>query len=328
MGLSRDALRRLAGEPVVVDGNTLDVQTQVMLDSMRRLGIVQSDDVEQSRREMEEDKHAVAPVPPVMESERDVLIGPMRARIYRPKTASAKPGMLVFFHGGGWVFGDLETHDNLCRSLANVAGCSVVSVDYRLAPEAKFPVSVDDAFAATQWAADNAQTLGLDPVRLAVAGDSAGGNLATVVSLMAARSGAIKIVYQVLLYPATDLALTHDSYRRGGQQFNLTTAAMRWFRELYLTAPDEVDDWRASPLRAKEFANMPPAFIATAGCDPLCDEGEAYARLLECNNVPVTLRHFPGQMHGFASMVGFVRAAEEVLADVGAALKQAWARAS
>jgi acetyl esterase len=145
---------------------------------------------------------------------------------------------------------------------------------------------------------------------------------------MAARSGAIKIVYQVLLYPTTDLALTHDSYRRAGQQFNLTTAAMRWFRELYLKGPDEVDDWRASPLRAREFANMPPAFIATAGCDPLCDEGEAYARLLERNNVPVTLRHFPGQMHGFASMVGFVRAAEEVLADVGAVLKQAWARAS
>src|SRR5262249_36093716 len=126
----------------------------------------------------------------------------------------------------------------------------------------------------------------------------------------------------------TDLALTHDSYRRAGQQFNLTTAAMRWFRELYLTGPDEVDDWRASPLRAREFANMPPAFIATAGCDPLCDEGEAYARLLDGKNVPVPLRHFPGQRPGFGAWVGFVRAAGEVLAAVGAALKQAWARAS
>jgi acetyl esterase len=256
--------------------------------------------------------------------------GAIPLRLYRHRAPAAREPqpVVVFFHGGGWVFGDLETHDNLCRSLANVAGCSVVSVDYRLAPEAKFPVAVDDAFAATQWMADNAQTLGLDRGRLAVAGDSAGGNLATVVSLMAARSGAIKIVYQVLLYPTTDLALTHDSYRRAGQQFNLTTAAMRWFRELYLSAPDEIDDWRASPLRAKEFVNMPPAFIATAGCDPLCDEGEAYARLLERNNVPVTLRHFPGQMHGFASMVGFVRAADQVLADAGAALKAAWGKGS
>ena len=188
------------------------------------------------------------------------------ARAHRAKRSRS----LVFFHGGGWVFGDLETHDNLCRSLANVADCTVVSVDYRLAPESKFPAAVDDAFAATQWVADNAQALGFDPSRLAVAGDSAGANLATVVSLMAARSGAIKIVCQVLLYPTTDLALTHDfAIGVPATQFNLTTATMRWFRELYLTAPDEIDDWRASPLRAKDFANMPPAFIATAGCDPL-----------------------------------------------------------
>ena len=314
----------------------LDPDAQLLLDAMIRAGRPQFETLTPvaARQQMRDIRAALKqPQPPVVEVRELAAQGPHGAiplRLYRHRARAARElqTVVVFFHGGGWVFGDLETHDNLCRSLANVAGCSVVSVDYRLAPEAKFPVAVDDAFAATQWVADNAQTLGLDPVRLAVAGDSAGGNLATVVSLMAARSGAIKIVYQVLLYPTTELALTHDSYRRAGQQFNLTTAAMRWFRELYLTGPDEVDDWRASPLRAKEFANMPPAFIATAGCDPLCDEGEAYARLLERNNVPVTLRHFPGQMHGFASMVGFVRAAEEVLADVGAALKQAWARAS
>ena len=314
----------------------LDPDAQLLLDAMIRAGRPQFETLTPlaARQQMRDIRAALKqPQPPVVEVRELAAQGPHGAiplRLYRHRamaTRELQPGV-VFFHGGGWVFGDLETHDNLCRSLANVAGCSVVSVDYRLAPEAKFPAAVDDGFAATQWVADNAQTLGLDPVRLAVAGDSAGGNLATVVSLMAARSGAIKIVYQVLLYPTTDLALTHDSYRRAGQQFNLTAAAMRWFRELYLTGPDEVDDWRASPLRAREFANMPPAFIATAGCDPLCDEGEAYARLLERNNVPVTLRHFPGQMHGFASMVGFVRAAEEVLADVGAALKQAWARAS
>jgi len=314
----------------------LDPDAQVLLDAMIKAGLppIETLTPAAARQRWRDIREALnQPQPAVAEVRELAAQGPhgsipLRLYGHRALAPRAPQPVLVFFHGGGWVFGDLETHDNLCRSLANLAECAVVSVDYRLAPEAKFPVAVDDAFAATQWVADNAQTLGLDPVRLAVAGDSAGGNLATVVSLMAARSGAIKIVYQVLLYPTTDLALTHDSYRRAGQQFNLTTAAMRWFRELYLTGPDEVDDWRASPLRAREFANMPPAFIATAGCDPLCDEGEAYARLLERNNVPATLRHFPGQMHGFASMVGFVRAAEDVLADVGAALKQAWACAS
>jgi acetyl esterase len=310
----------------------LDPDAQVLLDAMIRAARPQFETLTPvaARQQMRDIRAALKqPQPPVAEVRELTAQGPhgsIALRLYRHRALAprAPQPVLVFFHGGGWVFGDLETHDNLCRILANLAECAVVSVDYRLAPEAKFPVAVDDAFGATQWVAASAQKLGLDPARLAVAGDSAGGNLATVVSLMAARSGAIKIVYQVLLYPTTDLALTHDSYRRAGQQFNLTTAAMRWFRELYLTAPDEVDDWRASPLRAREFANMPPAFIATAGCDPLCDEGAAYARLLERNKVPVTLRHFPGQMHGFASMVGFVRAAEEVLADAGAALKEAW----
>jgi acetyl esterase/lipase len=252
--------------------------------------------------------------------------GKIPLRLYRGHALGAgeRQPVLVFFHGGGWVFGDLETHDNLCRSLANVADCTVISVDYRLAPEHRFPAAIDDAYAATQWTAKHAGELGVDPGRIAVGGDSAGGNLATVVSLMAARDGTIKIVCQVLLYPTTDLALTHDSYKRAGERFNISAATMRWFRDLYLTAPGEIDDWRASPLRAKDFSKMPPAYVATAGCDPLCDEGEAYARLLERNSVPVTFREFPGQMHGFASMVGFVRDADEVLADIGAALKRAW----
>jgi acetyl esterase len=306
----------------------LDPDAQLLLDAMIRAGRPAFETLTPvaARQQMRDIRAALKqPQPPVAEVRALAAPGPhgeIPLRLYRSRVLS--PGepqpVVVFFHGGGWVFGDLETHDNLCRSLANMADCSVVSVDYRLA----HPVAVDDAFAATQWVADNADALGFDAGRLAVAGDSAGGNLATVVSLMAARNGAIKVVCQVLLYPTTDLALTHDSYRRAGEQFHLTTAAMRWFRELYLTAPDEIDDWRASPLRAKDFANVPPAFIATAGCDPLCDEGEAYARLLERNSVPVTLRHFPGQMHGFASMVGFVRAADQVVADVGAALKRAW----
>jgi acetyl esterase len=247
-------------------------------------------------------------------------------RLYRAHALgeTERQPVLVFFHGGGWVFGDIETHDNLCRGLANAADCTVVSVDYRLAPEHKFPAAVDDAFAATKWVVGHASELGLDAGRVAVGGDSAGGNLATVVSLLAVRENAFKIAYQVLLYPTTDLSLTFDSYRRAGDHFNLTANTMRWFREHYLTGPDQIDDWRASPLRAGNVAHMPPALIITAGCDPLCDEGEAYARLLARNNVPITYRLFPGQMHGFASMSGFLRAADEVVADVGAALRRAW----
>jgi acetyl esterase/lipase len=311
----------------------LDPDAQFLLDAMIKAGrpLFETLTPAAARQQMRDIRAALKqPQPPVAEVRELAADGPhgkIPLRLYRGHALAAgeRQPVLIFFHGGGWVFGDLETHDNLCRSLANVADCTVISVDYRLAPEHKFPAAIDDAYAATQWTARYAGELGIDASRIAVGGDSAGGNLATVVSLLAARDGTIKIVGQVLLYPTTDLALTHDSYKRAGERFNISAATMRWFRDLYLAAPGEVDDWRASPLRTKDFAKMPPAYIATAGCDPLCDEGEAYARLLERNNVPVTFREFPGQMHGFASMVGFVRAADEVLADIGAALKRAWA---
>jgi acetyl esterase len=232
--------------------------------------------------------------------------------------------VLVYFHGGGWVFGDIETHDNLSRSLANVADCTVISVDYRLAPEHKFPKAFDDCWAAVKWVVDNAASLVVDPNRVAVGGDSAGGNLAAAVCQMAAREGAPKLTYQVLFYPVADLSLSHDSFKRAGTGFNLTLAAMSWFRDLYLNDSKEADDWRASPLRAQDLKNVPPAYVTTAGCDPLCDEGEAYAKLLERNGVPVKFRHFPGQMHGFVAMSGFVAAADQALSDVGAELKRVW----
>jgi len=311
----------------------LDPDAQLILDAMIAAGRPPFETLTPAgaRQQMRDIRAALKqPVPPVAEVRALTATGPhgeIPMRLYRGH--AAKPGeqqpVVVFFHGGGWVFGDLETHDNMCRSIAGLADCTVISVDYRLAPESKFPAAIDDAFAATQWIARNASTLNLDLGRLAVAGDSAGGNLATVVALMAARSGAIRIGFQILLYPATDLGMTHDSYRRAGAQFNLTAAAMRWFREHYLTSADQIEDWRASPLRAKEFVGVPPTFIVTAGCDPLCDEGEDYARVLEAHGAPVTLRRFPGQMHGFASMAGFLRAADEILAAIGTALKQAWA---
>jgi acetyl esterase len=268
------------------------------------------------------------PQPPVAEV-RDLVAegphGPIPMRHYRSSAPGQFQPVVMYFHGGGWVFGDIETHDNLCRSIANVGQCIVVSVDYRLAPEHKFPKAVDDCWAATRWVHAHAAELAVDRDRLAVAGDSAGGNLATVVSLLAAQSGDVKVRAQILLYPTVDLGFAHESFKRVGTGFNLTAASMAWFRDLYLNGGHEVDDWRASPLRAKDLASLPPTYVATAGCDPLCDEGEAYARSLERNKVPVTFRHFPGQMHGFAGMSGFLKAADEVLADVGAALRKAWA---
>src|SRR5262245_8803971 len=257
----------------------LDPDAQLLLDAMIKAGrpLFETLTPAAARQQMRDIRAALKqPQPPVAEVRDLAAEGPhgkIPLRLYRSRAHAAgelQP-VLVFFHGGGWVFGDLETHDNLCRSLANEADCTVVSVDYRLAPEHRFPAAIDDAFVATLWVAQHASALGLDARRLAVGGDSAGGNLATVVSLMAAHRGTPKIVFQVLLYPTTDLALTHDSYRRAGERFNISAATMRWFRELYLTAPQEIEDWRASPLRAKDIAKMPPAFIATAGCDPLCD---------------------------------------------------------
>jgi acetyl esterase len=269
------------------------------------------------------------PVPQVAEV-RDLTAtgphGPIPVRLYRG--VAAKPGdaqpALAFFHGGGWVFGDIETHDNMCRSLANSAACAVLSVDYRLAPEHKFPAAVDDSWAALLWANANAAMLAIDPKKIAVGGDSAGGNLAAVVAMMAKQAGAPRITQQILFYPAVDMAMTTQSYKQQGKDFNLTSAAMLWFRDHYLNSAGEITDWRASPILANDLKNLPPAYIAVAGCDPLHDEGVAFAELLKHNGVPVTLRKFPGQMHGFAGMSGFLRAADEVLAEVGAALKTAW----
>ena len=311
----------------------LDPDAQLMLDAMLKAGRPAFHTLTpvQARVQMLEIRAALKQVQPTVADVRDLVAtgphGDIPMRLYRAHALGRTEyqPVLVFFHGGGWVFGDLETHDNLCRGLANAADCTVVSVDYRLAPEHKFPAAVDDASAATKWIVGHASELGLDTGRVALGGDSAGGNLATVVSLLAVRESAFKIAYQVLLYPTTDLSLTFASFRRAGDRFNLTENTMRWFRAHYLTGLDQIDDWRASPLRASDVARMPPALIITAGCDPLCDEGEAYARLLARNNVPVTYRLFPGQMHGFASMSGFVRAADEVIADVGAALRRTWA---
>jgi acetyl esterase len=272
-------------------------------------------------------RKVLAPEPMPVAETRDLAIpgpgGPIPARLYRPAATGTLP-VLVFFHGGGWVVGDIESHDTGCRHLAHRAECAVVSVDYRLAPEHKFPAAVEDCFAATAWVAGNAAALGADPGRLAVGGDSAGGNLAAVVSLLARDHGAPRIGYQLLIYPATDAAMRHDSIARFAEGYVLTRATMRWFYEQYLRAPDDAADWQASPLAAPDLSGLPSAFVLTAGYDPLCDEGDAYAARLAAAGVAVTHRRFPGQVHGFALNGKIIRAAETALDETAAALRAAW----
>ena len=287
----------------------LDPDAQVLLDAMLKAGRPQFEELGpvKARQQMREIRAALKQEVPQVAEVRDVSVpskaGAVPTRLYRGATAAgtAQP-LLVFFHGGGWVFGDIETHDNLCRALANSAVCTVISVDYRLAPEHKFPAAVDDCFAVVTWAHANASTLGIDPARIAVGGDSAGGNLAAVVAMLAQQVGSPRISLQALFYPVTDLAMDTVSYAQQGKDYNLTEAAMRWFRDLYLSSEADIADWRVSPLRARDLAKLPPAYIAIAGCDPLHDDGVAFAKALERAGVSDTLKDYPGQMHGFASM--------------------------
>ncbi|MEW6643390.1 MAG: alpha/beta hydrolase [Pseudomonadota bacterium] len=267
------------------------------------------------------------PEPPALASVRPLTIpgpaGAIPARLYTPLALRQSGGLspcLVFFHGGGWVIGDLESHDVVCRTLAHEGELLVIAVDYRLAPEHKFPAAFDDAVAATAWIAAHARELGIDATRLAVGGDSAGGNLAAVVALAARETGP-KLLGQMLIYPATDLALAHPSHHEPDTDCLLTHAVMVWFRDHYLNSATERDDWRASPARAKSLAGLPPAFVLTAGADPLRDEGDEFARRLADAGVAVTYQTHPGQFHGFITMGKVLPMAQNALHDIGVWLK-------
>lgn len=250
--------------------------------------------------------------------------GPLPLRLYVPEGAGPWP-LTLFFHGGGFVACNLDTHDNVCRCLAARAQTLVVSVDYRLAPEAPFPAAVEDAVAALAWLREHAAELGGDASRIGVAGDSAGGNLAAVLAQLAhARGWALR--HQLLMYPVTDCAAESDSWRSCGQGYFLTRELMRWFLGQYLPGGRDAADPRASPLRAKSFAGLAPATIVTAEYDPLRDEGEAYALSLRLAGVPAELQRWPGQIHGYISMLGAIPAADEALSWVAAALRRAHAQ--
>ncbi len=273
----------------------------------------------------------LAPEPPEMGAVRDIKIGEggaIPARLYRPLGSAPNAALpaLIYFHGGGWVIGDLDTHDVVCRQIANGSGAAVVSVDYRLAPEHKFPAAVEDAIAATAWIAAHGATLGIDTARLAVGGDSAGGNLAAVVALDARDRNGPKLIQQTLIYPATESTMSHPSHERFAEGLLLTRPTMKWFLGHYLRGAEDLADWRVSPLRATSLADLPPALVLTAGYDPLCDEGEEYAARLAAAGVPVTRVRVEGMIHGFLTMGKLIPAANEAVAMIAAALKIAFAR--
>jgi acetyl esterase len=273
-------------------------------------------------------RFATNPEPPELARVTPLAIpaphGTIPARIYVPKDPRRHDGLspaLVFFHGGGWVIGDLDSHDVVCRQLAVEAALIVISVDYRLAPEHKFPAAADDAIAATKWIAANARELGVDAARLSIGGDSAGGNLAAVVALAARDGNGPAIAGQVLIYPAVDFAMTHGSHSEPETSVLLTHSVIRWFRDHYLNGAADVDDWRASPARAQNLGGLPPTYVLTAGADPLRDEGDEYAERLRQAGVPVATKHYPGQFHGFFTMGKLLREANVAASEIGAWLK-------
>jgi acetyl esterase len=240
-------------------------------------------------------------------------------RAYRPPgTAQETLPALVFFHGGGWSIGDLDTHDVLCRQLAIAARCAVFSVEYRLAPEAPFPAAVDDCIAATDFVLQQKDSLHIDVSRLAVGGDSAGGNLAAVVAIALKD----RLAFQLLIYPATDQRMQTESLKRNGEGYLLTRSVMQMFRGYYLPREQDRLDWRSSPMLAKSVAGLPPAFVLTAGFDPLVDEGRAYAERLAREGVEVAYRNYEDMIHGFIVMGGVLDVANEAVAECAAALRR------
>ena len=284
---------------------------------------------EEARATWKEEMAAVAgprlPVKSVSTHEAPGPAGPIALRLYEPKGADGRAlPILVYYHGGGWIRGDLDTHDDVCRYLCHHAGCLVASVDYRLAPEHRFPAALEDCDTATRWIAANAARFGADPERMAIGGDSAGGNMACGVTLKARERGGPAICFQLLIYPATDLAGETESKRLYSSGYLLNS--MPFYVASYLGPEGDATDPLASPLLAADLSNLPPAFVLTAGFDPLRDEGEAYAKRLEAAGVPTEYRCHEGMIHGFVSITGLIGSAEAGLADSAAALRAAFAR--
>ncbi|HEY3162290.1 MAG TPA: alpha/beta hydrolase [Vicinamibacterales bacterium] len=307
---------------------TIDPQAREVIDYLAALGLPPIDRIPaaEARRQYRETRAALRPSAPDLPQVRDLdaagTAGPIPLRLYRP--ADGELPVFIYFHGGGWVVGDLDTHDVICRQCARLAQATVIAVDYRLAPEHRFPAAADDAWSATTWIAAHAAELGIDPKRIAVGGDSAGGGLAAVVALMARDSRKLRLALQVLVYPVLDLRAQSASYSAYAEGYLLTRAAMLWYIAQYAPTPDAVDDWRASPLLAPWVHGVAPALIVSAELDPLFDEGEAYARRLQGARVPVQHHRVEGMVHGFLTMGGKIDAAGRAVETIAAALRGAF----
>ncbi len=308
----------------------LDPQAKAFLDQVAASGAPSFDQMTvQQAREAIRGLFATkdSPLPLKNVEDRVVNAGGVKlpVRIYTPDDKGPLP-ILVFFHGGGWVVGDLESHDATCRALAKGAGCIVIAVDYRLAPEHKFPTAAEDCYAATKWAALNAASFGGDPKRIAVGGDSAGGNLAAVVAQMATDRGAPTVRYQLLIYPVTNYSYDTASYKNNGENYLLTRGSMEWFWNHYLSNPNDGENPYASPLRGQRLSNLPPAWVLTAEYDPLCDEGAAYAKKMKDAGVAVEYTDYKGMIHGFFSLGHILDQGKKAVAEACAKLKAVFAK--
>jgi acetyl esterase len=327
--LSPRTQRRLFGAPPRLDGQELASDIHVLLQLAQLTGetsLVEGRTVEQARAENLEGVPIVCgPPQPMARVEEMTIPGPggeIGARLYVALGAPKPPQpLLVYYHGGGWVIGDLETHDGLCRFLAEHSGCRVLSVDYRLAPEHPFPVPLEDAVAAFTWAYENAAELGIDPARIAVGGDSAGANLSTGLCLQLRETGGPLPAMQLLLYPPTDVVGEQASRDTFAEGFLLTRNDMQWFEDHYLPDGCEADDPRASMMRAADVSGLPPAYVATAGFDPLRDEGEIYAERMREAGVQVVLQRHSELIHGFASLTAICPSARDAMFEVAGALR-------
>lgn len=250
--------------------------------------------------------------------------GEIPIRIYHPECGGTSLPVLVYYHGGGWVVGSCDSHDGLCRQICNQGSFIVVSIDYRMGPDTKFPAAIDDAIASYEWVLGNAESFRADRTRVAVGGDSAGGNLAAVVCLNAKANNTALPQFQWLIYPATNMAMDTQSHSDFSEGYFLTKSLMVWFQEHYLNSPDDVKDWRASPLIAKDLSDLPAALVQTAGFDPLKDEGKAYADRLEAAGVKVSYTDYPGMIHGFINLGGVIDAAHTAIEEGIDALQKAF----
>ncbi len=304
----------------------LDQQARRVLDQLAALGLPPNHTVSPQQARINMNSRPQSAGPEVARVEDRAIPGPgpdVPVRIYTPDGRGPFP-VLVWFHGGGWVVGDLDTADGTARRLTAQTGCVVVSVDYRLAPEARFPAAAEDCYAVTQWVATNAAGIDADPGRIAVGGDSSGGNLAAVVSLMARDRGVSPPVFQLLVYPVIARDFDTGSYRQNGEGYGITRDSMKWYWDLYLTEDADASNPYAAPLLANDLSGLPPALVITAEFDPLCDEGEAYAQCLQEAGVAVTYSRYDGMIHGFFGMPAFIDRGRIAVDEATAALKRAF----